>query len=154
MQFPTHQDIAVAEQTRARDAALRAYMGKSNSYDPRELPAHVNPPSNELRSHAERVAFFTQPLAHGQSYTAYLAKSEPHAMPLCNGHHVTHRITTWTGETLAHVTRITSRRERRGFTTDTRGSFWARGIDGRVYYGTHNGAGMYCRMRLSKRGAP
>ena len=58
-------------------------------------------------------------------------------------------ITTWTGETLATVTSIKSRPNRRGFTTDTRGSFWARGIDGRLYFGTHNGAGMYCRMRLS-----
>ena len=63
-----------------------------------------------------------------------------------------YRITTWTGETLATVISIKSRPGRH--MTETRGSFWARGIDGRLYYGTHNGEGMYCRMHLSKRQTP
>ncbi len=41
-------------------------------------------------------------------------------------------------------------RVRGSWMTSERGSFWARGIDGRTYYGVHNGTGTYCRMRLSK----
>ncbi len=73
----------------------------------------------------------------GVSYIAYLSADRK-------------QVHTWTGDKLADVITIKNRRERRGYTTDVRGSFWARGIDGRLYYGTHNGEGMYCRMRLAK----
>lgn len=143
--FPTRDDIERAKLTTARDNALRAWLGKGNSYKPEELPAHIVSPSNEDRSHAERVLFFTCPLQAGDSYTAYLTRT-----PVTDATPRQYRITTWMGETLAEVTSITTRRAR-GWMTDECGSFWARGIDGRIYYGTHNGSGMYCRMRLSKR---
>jgi hypothetical protein len=103
---------------------------------------------NAETSRREVSKFISRPLPVGQSYLAYLVCDA--AVPLIAERIGRYRITTWTGETLARVTAIKSRRNRRGYMTDTIGSFWARGIDGRVYYGTHNGAGMYCRMRVSK----
>jgi hypothetical protein len=91
---------------------------------------------------AKETAAFKAGSAHdGQSYCAYLAKDGLN----------THKITTWVGDTLATVITLKSGRIRNSFNTDTRGSFWARGIDGKLYHGRHNGVGMYCRMRLSKR---
>ena len=91
---------------------------------------------NAATSAHEVKTFRTHGASFGVSYIAYLSRSLT--------------ITTWTGDKLADVIAIKNRRERRGHTTDVRGSFWARGIDGRLYYGTHNGEGMYCRMRLAK----
>jgi hypothetical protein len=52
---------------------------------------------------------------------------------------------------LAVVTRITSfNAVCFGRDAGMKGSFWAIGIDGRTYYGRHNGRGMYCSMRLAK----
>jgi hypothetical protein len=93
------------------------------------------------RTSAREVAAFKARKRPHLKYSAYLT---------CDADG-THRITTWTGETLATVIAINSRRDTRSYVTNTRGSFWARGIDGRLYFGTHNGAGMYCRMRLSTR---
>jgi hypothetical protein len=59
------------------------------------------------------------------------------------------RITTWMGDTLAQVTHITAKARGR-FTPDKRGHYWARGINGGIYHGTHNGPGMWARMRLAK----
>jgi hypothetical protein len=42
---------------RRRDAELRAWMGKRNSYHSDELPAHIKPPTNEERSAAEIFEF-------------------------------------------------------------------------------------------------
>ena len=88
------------------------------------------------------------------SYTAYLTKDENFCQQpgpaMAMGVTTRYRITTWMGDTLADVISIKSHRVHRGYLTDTRGSFWARGIDGRIYHGRHNGAGIYCRMRLAK----
>ena len=141
MYTPTPAAIVAAFQTRYRDAMLRAWMRRTkrdNSYRAEDVPAYITVPTNEQRSAQELVEFVTKPLAHGKSYVAYMA---PGRM----------RITTWMGEMLAYVTHIKSRPNRCGYTTSERGSFWARGIDGRLYYGTHNGPGMYCRMRLAKK---
>jgi hypothetical protein len=92
--------------------------------------------TNEEKSKAEVAAFIAQPLPRGESYVAYLSNDK--------------RIVTWMGDTLAEVTRITSYRPVRNPTTNERGSFWCIGVDNRTYYGTHNGTGMYCRMRLAK----
>jgi hypothetical protein len=130
---------------RYRDAMIRAWckrtgrMDKSGgcTYDQADLPAYYDVPTNEERSHAECLLFsVVEPMTRGsRSWLAYLSNDR--------------RITTWMGETLANVTRLTSYRVVRGALTDSRGSFWAIGIDGRTYYGTHNGTGMYCRMRLA-----
>jgi hypothetical protein len=132
-----------AHGVRYRDAMIRAWMrrtGRGNSYKPEDLPQGYDVPTNEERSRAEVLRFTVlEPMTHGSpSWTAYLSNDK--------------RITTWTGETLANVTRITSYRAVSNpvLKIPSRGSFWAVGIDGRWYYGTHNGTGMYCRMRLAK----
>lgn len=94
---------------------------------------------NRAQSAREVELFKSKPIA--ASYPAYLTRDD-------SG---TYRITTWIGDTLAVVTSIVSRKDRRSWTTDTRGSFWAKGIDGRIYHGRHNGVGMWCRIRPAKR---
>ena len=149
-----HPEIAdaFAHHVHYQDAMLRAWMrrtGRGNSYMPADVPPYIERIENEARGKAEAVLFITDPLAYGQSYTAYLRAEQPGDCR--NGFSAPYGvISTWAGDKLAIVTRIRSRPERRGFTTDGRGSFWAVGIDGRWYYGTHNGRGMYCRMRLAK----
>lgn len=134
---PSAEDKLLADTTEQRAKALRQWMHSLNrsSYDPAELPSHISQPSNELLSHAERVRFVTEPLAYGKTYVAYF--NAPH-------------ITTWTGETLALCYTWDARKVRDSYVTNERGSFWAKGIDGRIYYGRHNGKGMYCTMRLAK----
>lgn len=131
---------------RWRDAMIRAWCKRTGRMDSsggcahsaRDIPAHYDVPTNEERSHAEVLRFTVlEPMAFDSpSWCAYLSNDR--------------RITTWTGETLANVTKLTSYRVVSGHLTDSRGSFWCIGIDGRTYYGTHNGVGMYCRMRLAK----
>ncbi|MDE2097483.1 MAG: hypothetical protein KGL39_09580 [Patescibacteria group bacterium] len=136
----TPAELAHAHHVRYQDGMLRAWMnrtGRRNSYHPSEVPAHIEQVTNDDRSRAERIEFISRPLPHGATYTAYLSADKA-------------RITTFTGETLAYVTGIHSRKDYRAWLTNERGSFWAEGIDGRVYYGRHNGAGVYCRMRLAK----
>ncbi len=106
---------------------------------------------NAATSAREVENFRTHGAPFGVSYPAYLSRSYSYMQ----SHPIKIRdvwtITTFTGDKLADVIAIKhNRRERRGYITDVRGSFWARGIDGRLYYGTHNGKGMYCRMRLAK----
>ena len=105
---------------------------------------------NAATSAREVEKFRTHGAPFGVSYIAYLSRSDSYMQ----SHPIKIRdvwtITTWTGDKLADVIAIKNRRERRGYTTSVRGSFWARGIDGRLYYGTHNGECMYCRMRLAK----
>jgi hypothetical protein len=105
---------------------------------------------NAATSAKEVAAFKARKVPH-RKYSAYLTRdTKPETILDTRSMAGAHRITTWTGDTLALVTAIKFRRERNSFNTDTRGSFWARGIDGRLYFGTHNGVGMYCRMRLAK----
>lgn len=133
---------------RYRDAMLHAWMkrtGRANSqgsaYHPRDLPAYMDVPTNEERSHAEVIEFTLYPLPPGEKYTAYLKMpkvGEPCAL-----------ITTFTGDALARVKSITyNKPSRRNILSDTCGTFTAKGIDGRTYKGRHNGDGMYCTMRV------
>lgn len=129
---PSTEDIRVAAETFARSNAVRAWLGKANSYHRSELPDYLNPPSNMLLSHAERVSFVLEAPA---KYHAYLSSDGK-------------RITTWTGETLAEVTRITRYRVTNSPYTNERGTFRAEAIDGRTYTGRHNGPGMHCTMAV------
>lgn len=146
MDRPTPAELAFAADVYARDARLRAYcleQGFTNkrsgatSYLPEQV-AHLNPPTNEERSRAEQIRFRAEPPTG--PYVAYLSRDAS-------------RVTTWMDDTLAEVANLTTYRVRNSFTTDERGTFVARGIDGRVYHGTHNGAGMYCRMCPAKMSA-
>jgi hypothetical protein len=146
MQYTPQTDIGFVHAVHYRDAMIRAWAKRSGhmrkngaiSYRPEELPDYIDPPTNEDRSRAEVLLFTLRPLPYGVSYTAYLSSDSP-------------RIVTWMGDTLAKVTSIKYRKAPgRSSLSDWCGSFWARGIDGRIYYGTHNGRGMYCRMRLAR----
>lgn len=136
--------IGFVHAVRYRDAMLRAWAARTGhtsksgwtSYRPEEVPEYIDPPTNEQRSLAEVHAFTLYPLKHGKPYYAYLSNDR--------------RITTWMGDTLATVTKITSYRAYCFGHPHERGTFWAIGIDGRTYYGRHNGTGMHCRMRLAK----
>jgi hypothetical protein len=131
---------------RYRDALIQAWCKRTgrtgrngdSAYSARDLPSWYDVPTNEERSQAEVYRFTVlEPMTHGSpAWGAYLSNDK--------------RITTWTGQTLANVTRITSYRVVSGYLTDSRGSFRAIGIDGRTYFGTHNGTGMCCRLRLAK----
>jgi hypothetical protein len=144
MQYTPQTDIGFVHAVHYRDAMIRAWAKRSGhmrkngamSYRPEELPDYIDPPTNEDRSRAEVLLFTLRPLPYGVSYTAYLSSDSP-------------RIVTWMGDTLATVTWIKYREAAYGRCSGG-GSFWARGIDGRIYYGTHNGRGMYCRMRLAR----
>lgn len=69
-------------------------------------------------------------------YTAYLSS---------NGKH----ITTWMGDVLATITSV-GKPARAFRNREKLTPFRARGIDGRTYYGRHNGPGMHLRMRPAK----
>jgi hypothetical protein len=132
----TPEMIAFAQAIRARDRAIRKWLGRRMSYRLDQLPASLSPaPTNGERSRAELIEFVHQQLPPGVSYVAYLSTDRK-------------QVATWVGDALATITSISSRRQRRSALTDERGSFRARGIDGRDYYGLHNGPGMYCRLRL------
>lgn len=153
---PTETELAFAADVRARVAAIaeeckaRGYTDKRGwtSY-PVGTAFSVVAPTNEERSRAERIEFRAKSLQHGQSYTAYLTRDRDASNDLGSPRPTGMRITTFTGDTLAHVTRYSARKVR-GVLSDVRGSFWACGIDGRTYYGRHNGPGVYCTMRLAK----
>lgn len=134
----TAVDIEFAADVRARDAALHEWLGDRTSYKLEEVPAHIHAPTNEERSQCEMIEFRATPLPVGQTYYAYLSIAYPK------------RITTFTGDTLADVLEITTRKVRANELTEERGSFWARGIDGRLYYGRHNDSGLYCTLRLAR----
>lgn len=136
----SHADATFAHHVRYQDGMLQAWLrrtGRRHSYHPSDVPPYIEQITNEQRSRAEQIDFKSRPLPYGASYFAYLSGDR-------------RRITTFTGESLAYVTDIHSRKDYRSVLTNERGSFWARGIDGRVYYGRHNGPGVYCRLRLAK----
>lgn len=146
-------DIAFAHAVVYQTALVRAWAkrtGRTNrrgafSYRWQDLPGYITPPTNEETSRAEVILFKSDPIPYGKRYVAYLRNDDKPSM-----HSSAFRITTWTGETLAQVNAITFRSERHSPLTDIRGSFWATGIDGRTYYGRHNGEGIYCTLRLAK----
>jgi hypothetical protein len=144
----TAAEIAFAHSVRYRDGMLHAWLRRTGretprggaSYRPEEVPVYIDVPTNAERSRAEVIEFRARPLQLGERYVAYLT-GDPQAG---------YRISTWMGETLAIVTHITHWKRGTGFRA-CRGSFWARGIDGRLYHGRHNGGGLYCSLYLAKR---
>ena len=118
-------DLAYAAEVPRRDAALDIWRDGRCSYHPSELPDYIDAPTNDERSACEVIEFLANPLPLAQTYTAYMSAD-------CK------RVTTFTGETLAHSVRPTGPR-----------GFRAIGIDGRDYHGRYNGPGMWLRLRLS-----
>lgn len=135
-------DLAYAAEVRRRDVAFDTWLKSRTSYRKSEIPAYIDAPTNEERSRAEVIEFLANPPQPGEpSYTAYISER--------NGKTY---VTTFMGDVLAHVTSITRSRGVFGSRTSG-GTFRATGYDGRRYYGTHNGVGMYCRLRARKGGA-
>jgi hypothetical protein len=164
---PTEQETAFAADVRARDRALaaectaRGFPTRNGTSYPSDTVFSVTAPTNEERSRAETIEFRANPPSG--SYLAYLTENKEYAPHLgtvprigADGRAVTRYIvTTWTGEKLAEVVSYdVTRKVRTSWLTNERGSFWARGIDGRLYHGRHNGPGLYCRMRLAKNQKP
>jgi hypothetical protein len=132
----TPEMLAFARSIRVRNDAIRQWLGRRTSYRLEELPPRLSPtPTNEEQSRAEVIEFLNRQRQPGVSYIAYLSSDRKN-------------LTTWTGDILATINWIRWRRVRDSAFTDERGRFHARGIDGRDYYGSHNGPAVYCRLRL------
>ena len=123
--------IAFAQSIRARDRAIRQWLGRRTGYRPEELPPELSPaPTNAERSRAEVIEFLNCHVEPRAPYVGYLSSDRK-------------RITTWVSDCLANITAINSRKVRASWLTNERGTFSATGIDGREYRGRHNGPGMY-----------
>lgn len=125
--------IAFADNVWERQNQLREWLGSANSYKPEELPIYIYPPTNAEISRGEVYRFMDARPSKKNGYLSMDGK----------------RITTYTGETLASVTYT-------GTTfTGNMGNEWtpfrATGINGRQYFGRHNGPGMCLTMRAIKR---
>lgn len=123
---------AECDAIRAREAALRVWMGKRNSYHPNELPAHINPPTNEERSAVEVWEFNANPPA---AYFAYVYPERG-------------EVGTWTGQRLGRLTLGKPYRDNFG---GERVPVWMDGGNGKMYAGTwYKSAGDYCRLKKVK----
>ena len=137
-----YDEMVFAHKVKYRCALRDAWInrtGRKGSYHPDDVPAYIPTVQNADISTVKVYDFKRGKHLDGRSYVAYLDRRDGAWL-----------VTTWTGDPLATVTEINSHRVHTGYLTNTRGTFWARGIDGKMYYGWHNGAGMYCKMRLSK----
>lgn len=137
-----YDEMVFAHKVKYRCALRDAWMqrtGRKNSYMPEELPPYIPVVQNADISTVEVIDFKKGKHWGYLSYVAYLDRRDTAWI-----------VTTWTGDVLATVVEINSQKVRTGYISDTRGTFWARGIDGKMYYGWHSGKGMYCKMRLSK----
>lgn len=130
-----------AADIRARDEALRAWLKaeKRNSYHPNELPAGLNPPTNDERSQCEIYEFLNDP---PEQYFCYIVrdKADPNIWIASN----------WPGVALSEG-RCVLGAEYRSNMGDKRRSVRFRGINGVVYAGTfYCGAGDYARVKAVK----
>lgn len=113
----------------ARDAALRAWLGKRCSYHPSELPAGLLPTvTNDERAQCEHFDWINNP---PDRYFAY-----PSGMTIVN----------WTGIKLADV--LWWGQPYMSNWGDTRRAFQCRGTNGIIYSGIEYGT--YIRMRAIK----
>jgi len=130
-----------AADIRARDAALHEWMraNKTNSYKPKELPAGINPPTNEERSQAEIFEFLHDP---PKEYFCYIVrdKTDPNIWVACN----------WPGASLSEGRAVLGQVYRSNL-GDKRRPVWFRGINGVAYAGIfYCGAGNYARVKAVK----
>jgi hypothetical protein len=143
----THEQAA---DIRARADKLSAWMkaNKLGSYKPEELPAGINPPTNDEISSLEVFDFhMNKPVR----YFLYIAEGKPfngpgNVPPLNRGHEW--KATTWTGEFLGHVHHGKPWRDNFG---GTRVPITVVGVNGCTYHGTYyKSAGSYARVKLAK----
>jgi hypothetical protein len=122
----------------AREAKLRAWMGKRCSYHPSELPAGINPPDNNERAQVELYDFINDP---PEKYFLYI-KANSGTYYGASG-----EATIWTGVKLGHVQ---FGKTWRGNMGDTRVSVSVYAVNGYVYHGTFfKSSGDYARVKMS-----
>lgn len=136
-----------AADIRARDEALHAWMkaNKRNSYKREELPAGINPPTNEERSACEVFEFQRD---KPESYFAYVKR--PANMLTKPGWQTCEQgeLTTWTGDKLGTVRFGRVFRDSFG---GVRVPITVQAITGETYHGTYYAsAGDYARIRKAK----
>jgi hypothetical protein len=120
-----------ANDIRNRETALREWMGNRTSYHPDELPAHMNPPTNEERSALEVFEFLRDKPAR---YFLYINAEKKLA-------------TTWTGEELGRVTFGRTYRDNFG---GERVAITVQAVSGDTYHGTYyKSSGDYARVKKS-----
>ena len=121
-----------ANDIREREAKLTAWRGKRNSYDPKELPPDINPPSNNERSELEIFDF-----CHDKPDRYFLYINDKQSVA-----------TTWTGDILGTCRFGKSWRDNMGA---TRVSVRIEAINGYIYSGTYyKSAGSYARVKKVK----
>jgi hypothetical protein len=129
-----------AADIRARDAALHAWMkaNKTNSYRREELPAEINPPTNDERSDCELFEFLHDP---PRMYFCYVVQDKESGR---------WKVSNWPGAPLSEG-RVILGNEYRSNVGDKRRSVWFRAINGKCYSGTfYCGAGDYARVKVTK----
>ena len=126
----------LAADIRRRDEALCTWLGKRTSYHPDELPADINPPTNEERSAVEVFEFMRD---KPDKYVVYVKVTNGR---VCEA-------VTWTGEIYG---RGTVGREYTSNMGDKRRSIRFLAITGDTYAGTYYcGTSDYARVRKVKR---
>jgi hypothetical protein len=117
-----------AKDIRAREEALRAFLGKRRSYRTEEVE-HLNPPTNDERSALEVFEFHRD---KPMKYFLYINEEKKLA-------------TTWTGEELGKVSFGRPWRDNFG---GERQHVWIHAITGDAYHGVYyRSAGNYARVR-------
>lgn len=124
---------AYCENILTRSKMLRDWVGSKNSYHPKDLPSHIVPPTVDELSRCEVYMFLEYPPR--TAYTAYLSTD-------CK------RVTTWADETLAEI--VWSSQPYRPNIGGQRVPIRAKGINGVMYYGRHNGPGACFNIRAYK----
>lgn len=131
-----------AASIRAREQELRVWLGSRTSYHPGELPAEMNPPTNDERSALEVFEFCCD---KPEKYFLYISEKHDSAL---SGPTKPRIATTWMGEKLGDVQ---FGREWRDSFGGTRVSITIRAINGCAYYGTYyKSSGSYARVKRQK----
>ena len=142
-----------AADIRARDEALQAWLKveKRNSYKKEELPAELNPPSNEERSACEVFEFLRDKPTKYFSYIrepdagTYARNSFERAKRL---YARTGSMQTWTGDNLGTVQFGLAFRDN---FNGIRVPITVRAINGCTYHGIYFfSVGDYCRVKKAK----
>jgi hypothetical protein len=128
-----------AADIRARDAALRNWLkeNKTNSYKREELPAELDPPTNDERSQCEIFEFLHDPPAQ---YFCYIVRRGDYWIA-----------SNWLGAPLNEGRVVFIGAEYKSNMGDKRQPIWFRGINGVCYSGIfYKSTGDYARVKRVK----
>jgi len=130
-------DAIQASDIRRRDAMLQEWIGKRTSYDPKDIPAHIVPPTNAERSACEVFEFMRD---KPDSYFLYVTRDKEKGV---------WNVGTWMGDSLGANVRVGH--EYQSNMGDKRRSLYFVAITGESYAGTFFcGTGDYARVRKVK----